>query len=62
MKLVKVLIPFNDKVTGKTYKTNDEIELSDDRIAEIKAFNINMLLVIGEAEKPKKKASKKDAE
>lgn len=60
MKLVKVLIPFNDKATGKAYKTNDEIELSDERISEVKAVNTNMLLVIGEA--PKKKTSKKDAE
>lgn len=57
MKLVKVLVPFNDKVTGKTYKVNDEIELSEDRIAEVKAVNTNMLLVIGDA--PKKKATKK---
>ena len=62
MKLVKVLIPFNDKVTGAAYKVNDEVELSDERIAEIKAINTNMLVVLGEAEKPKKKASKKDAE
>lgn len=60
MKLVKVLIPFNDKATGKVHKVNEEIELSEERIAEIKAFNINMLLVIGDV--PKKKATKKVVE
>lgn len=55
MKQVKVLIPFTDKVTGVVHKVNDEIELSDERIADIKAVNVNMLEIIGEVKKPKKK-------
>lgn len=55
MKQVKVLIPFTDKVTGDVHKVNDEIELSDERIADIKAVNVNMLEIIGEVKKPKKK-------
>lgn len=50
---VKVLIPFTDKETGKTYKADDEISLSNERVAEIKAFNVNMILELAE-EKPKK--------
>ena len=50
MKRVNVLIPFTDKVTGEVYGENAEILLSDERIAEIKAVNVNMIEVIGEAE------------
>jgi hypothetical protein len=58
MKRVKVLIPFQDKVTGKDHSADDVIEVSDERLAEIKAVNVNMVLVIGEVEpKPKKKAA-----
>lgn len=59
MKIVKVLIPFTDKVTGKAYKEGDEIELTDDRVSEVKAVNVNMILVTGE-KKPKTKAKTKE--
>lgn len=49
MKICKVIIPFIDKVTGEPYKENDEIRLSDERIAEIRTVNPNMVYVIGEA-------------
>ena len=59
MRQVKVLIPFTDKVTGKDHKANDIIEVSDQRLAEIKAVNVNMVLVIGNVEpKAKKKVAK----
>ena len=61
MKLVKVLIPFNDKVTGVPYKANDEIELTDERIAEVKTVNPNMVLVLGDAKKPTAEATKPKA-
>ena len=59
MKRVKVLIPFLDKVTGKDHNADDIIEVSEERLAEIKAVNVNMVLVLGDAEqpKPKKKAT-----
>ena len=58
MKRVKVLIPFTDRVTGKDHTTDDVIEVSDERLAEIKAVNVNMVLVIGNVEpKPKKKTA-----
>lgn len=49
MKICKVIIPFIDKVTGEFHKENDEVLLSDERIAEIKTVNTNMVYVIGEA-------------
>lgn len=56
MKLARVNIPFTDKVTGELHKVNDEIVLTDERIAEIKLVSVNMVSVIGEAEKkPRKK-------
>jgi len=63
MKRVKVLVPFTDAVIGDIYKKDSEIELSDERIAEIKAVNVNMIEVIGEVEEePAKKPRKKKAE
>jgi hypothetical protein len=54
MMKVKVLIPFTDKVTGKDHNADDIIEVSEERLAEIKSVNVNMVLVLGEAEeKPK---------
>lgn len=50
MKRVKVLVPFTDKVTGEVYNADAEILLSDERIAEIKAVNVNMIEVVGEVE------------
>lgn len=58
MKRVKVLIPFTDKIAGKDRNADDIIEVSDERLAEIKAVNVNMVLVIGDVEpKPKKTAN-----
>ena len=63
MKRVKVLVPFTDAVIGDIYKVDCEIELSDERIAEIKAINVNMIQVIEEVEEvPAKKPRKKKAE
>lgn len=62
MKRVKVLLPFHDKVTGEDHIADDIIEVSEERLAEIKAVNVNMVLVIGEAEsKPKKTATRKSS-
>ena len=56
MKRVKVLIPFTDRIAGKDHKADDIIEVSDERLAEIKTVNVNMVLVIGDVEpKPKRK-------
>ncbi len=62
MMKVKVLIPFTDKVTGKDLAADDVIEVSEERLAEIKAVNVNMVLVLGEVEKKPKKTKAKATE
>ena len=54
MKLVKVLIPFRDKKSKKLYKQNDEIELTEKRIEEIRKINVNMITVLGDVKEPPK--------
>lgn len=54
MKTVRVLIPFTDRVTGEIHNENDVIQLSDERIAEIRIVNTNMVLVMGESAKTAK--------
>ena len=64
MKRVRVLIPFKDGATGTVLEAGKEVELADETIAKAKAININMLLVLGEAEEkaPKKPRAKKETE
>ena len=59
MKRCEVLIPLHLKATDTFYVPGDIIEVSDAQLAKIRAINVNMVLVLGEAEKPKKKATKK---
>ena len=46
MKRVKVLIPFHNKDTNVDQVAGDIIEVSDERLASIKAINVNMVLVL----------------
>lgn len=62
MKSVKVLIPFHNKETKVDQVPGDVIEVSDTRLAEIQKVNVNMVLVLGEVEKPKAKKTTKKAE
>ena len=55
MKRVRVLVPFTDRVTCETYKKGAEIQLADERANEIKAFNVNLIEVLGEVKKSRKK-------
>ena len=59
MKRVKVLVPFTDRVTKELRKANDEIEMTEERIAEVRAVSVNMILVLGEAEETKEETPKK---
>ncbi len=60
MKLVKVLIPFHLSALNKDCVPNDEIEVTDEQLAKIRAISVNMVEVLGEVkEKPKKKATTK---
>jgi hypothetical protein len=57
---VEVLIPFIDKETSNVRVKGEIFEISEERLAEIKSVNVNMVLVLGEVEtKPKKTTKKK---
>lgn len=63
MKLVRVLIPFHMSATNTDHVPNDEIEVTDEQLAKIRAINVNMVEVLGEAEeteaeKPKRTRKK----
>ena len=65
MKRVEVLIPFHMTATNTDHVPGDVIEVSDEQLTKIRAVNVNMVMVIGEAdepvveEKPKKSKTKK---
>ena len=59
MKRVEVLVPFHNAETKVDQVPGDVIEVSDKRLAEIQKVNVNMVLVLGEVEKPKAKRTKK---
>jgi len=48
MKRVKVLIPFMDKEAKKLHKVNDVFEITEERLAEVRTVNVNMVEVLGE--------------
>ena len=56
---VEVLLPFHMAATDTDHVPGDIIEVSEEQLAKIRAINVNMVLVLGEAEKPKKKTTKK---
>ena len=55
MMKVRILVPFTDKVTDKAYVKDAEVTMSAERVAEVKAFDVNLIEVLGEVKKPKKK-------
>ena len=68
MKRVQVYIPFHRKETDEDCKPGDEIVVSEEELARIRAVNVNMVAVLGEVEeepegdepeKPKRKAKEK---
>lgn len=52
MKRVQVYIPFHRKETGEDCKPGDEIVVSEEELARIRAVSVNMVAVLGEAEEP----------
>ena len=54
MKRVRINIPFTDKVTGRDYVTNDEINMTEERIAEVRSVGVNLISVLGEVDEPEK--------
>ena len=55
---VSVLIPFHRAETDKDHVPSDEIVVSEEELARIRRVNVNMVLVLGEAEQPKKRTKK----
>lgn len=58
MKRCEVLVPFHLTSTDTDHVPGDVIEVSDEQLAKIHKLNVNMVLVLGEVEKPKKKTKK----
>ena len=50
MKRVRVYMPFHRKETDKDCKPGDEIVVSEEELARIRAVNVNMVAVLGEVE------------
>lgn len=63
MKRVRVLIPFHMLATDTDHDPGEVIEVSEEQLTSIRAVNVNMVEVLAdepdEAEKPKKRKSKK---
>lgn len=53
MKRVEVLIPFHSRAANKDYIKGDVIEVTDEQLANIRAVNVNMVLVLGDVIKKK---------
>lgn len=52
---VKVIQPFKDKVTNKVHKTNDVIEVTPERLKDIKKAGRYVAEVKEEKKEPEKK-------
>lgn len=50
-KIVLVNYDFKDAYSGKLHKAGDKVEMTDERIAEVKAVNPDFVSVIGIVEK-----------
>ena len=50
MKRVEVLMPFINKDNNKLQKVGDIIEVSEEKLANIRAINVNMVLVLDDVE------------
>ena len=59
MKRVEVLIPFHNKDTNIDQVIGDVIEVSDERLAEIREVNVNMVLVLEDVVEEVKKTKPK---
>ena len=53
MKKVMINIDFIDAHTGKRHKAGNKEKMSEERVAEIRAVNPDLITVIGSEEEPK---------
>lgn len=56
MKKVMINIDFIDAHTGKRHKAGTKEKMSEERVAEIRAVNPDLITVIGSVEEPKQAA------
>ena len=56
---VLVHVPFVDKHTGEEYEQGKDYLFSEERVQEVKSFNVGLIEVLGPEEKPKKAKTKK---
>ena len=60
MKKVVVNVPFIDRYTGELHKADGKpIEMTEERVAEVKEVNPNFITVVGNVEEPKKPEDEK---
>ena len=63
MKKVVVNVPFIDRYTGKMHKADGKpIEMTEERVAEVKEVNPNFITVVGNVKEPEQSNDKKDDE
>lgn len=60
MKKVMINIDFIDAETGKIRKAGTKVNLTEERVAEIRAVNPDLITVIGTVEKPKEPAKQEE--
>ena len=62
-KLVLINVAFRDVYTGKIHAAGSKVEMTEERVAEIKAFNPEFVSVIGNVEeKPDEEKQEKPDE
>ena len=63
MKKVVVNVPFIDRYTGNLHKADGKpIEMTEERVAEVKEVNPNFITVVGNVKEPEQSDDKKDDE
>ena len=60
MKKVMINIDFIDAETGKVRKAGTKVKLTEERVAEIRAVNPDLITVIGTVEEPKEPAMQEE--
>lgn len=60
MKKVMINIDFIDAETGKVRKAGTKVKLTEERVAEIRAVNPDLITVIGTVEEPKEPAEQEE--
>lgn len=62
MKKVMINKDFIDAITGKVRKAGTKVKLTEDRVAEIRAVDPELITVMGTVEEPKQAGQTEQAE